>query len=136
MDPRHPRQALDAIRQQLPALAHRPLQTAQVVFMGFPIGHPKIIKDFLDEIRAASQKNFRNCYHSRLLKLIFSYSAGAPVQRSCIWLALWPLRVWKTLHNNNFDLLRTIWLCTLSFSSRLIRKSPVLIRMLRWDTMN
>ena len=42
----HPQSALDAILQQLPALAHLPLHTAGAVFVGFPIGHPKFIKDF------------------------------------------------------------------------------------------
>ena len=35
----HPQSAMDAICQQLPALAHLPLQTAGALFMGFPIGH-------------------------------------------------------------------------------------------------
>ena len=54
----HPQSALDAIRQQLPAIAHLPLHTAGAVFVGFPIGHPQFIKDFLDEVCAKSQAEF------------------------------------------------------------------------------
>ena len=35
-----------SVSEQLPALAHLPLQTAGAVFVGFPIGQPNFIKDF------------------------------------------------------------------------------------------
>ena len=43
----HPQSALDAILQQLPALAHLPLHTAAgAVFVGFPIGPQNLSKIF------------------------------------------------------------------------------------------
>ena len=126
----HPVSALDAICQQLPALAHLPLQTTGAVFMGFPNGHPKFVKDFLDEVLYIAN---RNCCSSRfnLHNHFCSYFVGAPVQRLCIWLWLW-----KKMHNNLTLLLRTIWLSTvtLTLDSRQIRNLLALICMLHWDT--
>ena len=113
---------MDAIRQQLPALAHLPLQTGGAVFVGFPIGHPKFIKDFLDEVCARSQTEFQ-----KLLQFPFA-QAYLQLLRWCtcpkivhLARAVAPSAVEDPAHQ--FDLsLRTIWLSTLTLNSRLIRK--------------
>ena len=121
--PHHP-SALDTIRQQLPDLAPLPLQSKCVLpkqsstLRGLSHWPPKIHQRFFWMRCALDHKqNLRNCHSSRLLKLICSYSAGAPAQRSCIWLEL-PIPLWKTLRNNLTLSLRTI----LTLCSRLIRK--------------
>ena len=84
----------------LQALALIPLQTARASSWIFQLATQNLSKTFWMRCALDHKQNFRNCYSSRLLKRICSYSSGAPVPSSCIWLERWPLQLWKTLHND------------------------------------
>ena len=113
----HPQSALDAILQQLPALAHLPLHTAGAIFVGFPIGHPKFIKFFFDEVCARSQAEFhklqRYPFAQAYLQLLRWCACPNLVHLARV-VPRWTQRLWKTLLNNLTLSLRTIWLSTLT----------------------